>query len=122
VARLARRKAKELGLDIDALLWDVVMAMLLNGACGDTKSAKLAYDMLGEQAPAGPLVTIDATQRLPQAPLIDVGPDGAPPLGEHLRRLLAIAEERGLTGLANAHPAQVIEHIAKKNAVDELLS
>lgn len=125
VAALAKRKAAELGIDLDCLVWDVVSAMLLNAACGDTRAAKVVFDILGEQASRGPLVAIglDGGGRVPQVPpLLEAGADGAPSLGEHLKRLVAIAEERGLADLADAHPAAVIATIANRSAEEELLS
>ena len=125
VAALAKRKAAELGIDLDCLVWDVVSAMLLNAACGDTKAAKIVFDILGEQAPKGPLVAvgIDGGGVVPQAPpILAAGDDGAPSLGEHLKRLVAIAEERGLTDLTNANPAEVVATIAHRRADEEFLS
>ena len=123
VAALAKRKAKELDIDLDELLWDVILAMLLKAACGDTKAAKVVFDMLGEQAPKGPIIAIDASGHVPQAPpLFTAGADGAPTLGEHLKRLVAIAEERNLVGLLDARPADVVAKIANRSAEEELLS
>lgn len=126
VAALARRKAKEMGLDLDGLLWDVAFAMLVLGSCGNVKAAKLAYEMLGEQEVKGPLINIDARSRVPEAPpLSKAGADGAPPLGEHLRLLALIAKERGLVDLAelvDVHPVDVVATIINRSAVEELLS
>jgi len=44
----------------------------------------------------GPLISIDARGRVPEAPPLISGVSGAPSLGEHLKRLAAIAKERGL--------------------------
>lgn len=126
LAAIAKRKAKEKGLDIEALVWDVLYSMLIMGACGDTKAAKVAFDALGEVEAKGPLVNIDATGtggRVPQAPpFVAAGVDGAPSLGEHMARLAAIIEERGLATLAGATPAKVVEIIAHRTAEEELLS
>lgn len=118
VARLAKRYCRELGLDVEALLAEVVLAMLYQGACGDTAAAKLAFDMLGEKEPSGPLVAvgIGLSGRLPQPPALLAGADGAPPLSEHLERLIAIAEERGLVNLQGKHPAKIVRAIAEREA------
>jgi hypothetical protein len=125
VPALAKRKAEELGLDLKDLVWEVVLAMLYKGACGDVPAAKLVHDLLGEQEPSGPLVAIGIGNeaRVPQAPpLYGSGGDGAPPIGEHLKRLAAIIEERGLATADDMHPAEVVATIANRSAEEELLS
>lgn len=123
VPKLARIKAKELGLDVEVLLWDVVLSMLYKGAMGDVPAAKLSYEMLGMQDAKTSLIAIGLGGNVPEAPpLTQSGSDGAPPFGEHLKRLLAIAEERGLTDIIDLHPADVIDTLAEKQSLDDLLS
>ena len=43
-----------------------------------------------------PLISIDARGQVPQPPPLEPGKDGAPSFSEHLRRLSAIAKDRGL--------------------------
>lgn len=123
VPALMKRYCRELGMDVEALLADVGLAMLYNGACGDVAAARLAFDMLGEKEPSGPLVAIGVLNgRLPQPPALTPGADGAPALSEHLHRLIIIAEERGLADLSGRHPKEVLRAIAERAAEAELLS
>lgn len=124
VPRLAKRYCSELGMDVEALLAEVVLAMLYQGACGDVASARLAFDMLGQKEPSGPLVAvgIGLGGRVPQPPDVASGANGAPALSEHLERLIAIAEERGLVDLRGKHPAKMLRAIAEQQAERELLS
>ena len=47
-------------------------------------------------------IGIDAGGKVPEPPpLIEAGVDGAPPLGEHISRLLSIAKERGLADVSS---------------------
>ena len=51
-------------------------------------------------------IGIDASNTVPQPPpLSEAGSDGAPPLAEHLKRLVSIAGERGLAGIAEILPS-----------------
>lgn len=124
VPRLARRYCSELGMDVEALLAEVVLAMLYQGACGDVAAARLAFDMLAQKEPSGPLVAvgIGLGGRMPQPPALVTGHDGAPALSEHLERLIAIAEERGLVDLKGKHPAKMLRAIAEQQAERDLLS
>ena len=123
VPKLMRRYCRELGLDVEALLADVGLAMLYKGACGDVAAARLAVDMLGETEPSGPLVAVGILNgRMPQPPALAPGADGAPALSEHLQRLIVIAEERGLADLSGRHPKEVLRAIAERAAEAELLS
>lgn len=124
VARLAKRYCRELGMDVEALLAEVVLAMLYNGACGDVAAARLAFDMLAVKEPSGPLVAIGIGlgDRVPQPPALTPGANGAPALSEHLERLIAIAEERGLVDLRGKHPAKILRAIAEREAEKDLLS
>lgn len=124
VPRLVRRYCRELGMDVETLLAEVALAMLYGGACGDVAAARLAFDMLAQKEPSGPLVAvgIGLGGRLPQPPALIAGVDGAPALSEHLERLIAIAEERGLVDLRGKHPAKILRAIAEREAEKDLLS
>jgi len=122
LVKLARAKCKELGLNLEAMLWDVLFAMLLKGACGDTKAASLVLDRFAGVIERGPLVALNFAERVPQAPPLVSDGRGAPTLNEHLERLVMIANERGLTELEGLKPAQVIDTIAERHAIDALLS
>ena len=110
---LARRKSEEHGLNLDELMWDVMLITLLNGAKGCVKSAALAHKMLCEQEPKGPMIAIgiNATNGIPQPPPLKSLDNGAPALGEHLKRLVAIAKQRGLADLIAAEPVDVVTTI-----------
>jgi hypothetical protein len=116
VALLARRKAKEYGLDLDTLMWDVVLAMLLKGANGDVSAAALAHKMLGELEPKGPALAIGISTGggAPEPPALRARANGAPPLDEHLRRLVAIARERGLADIVDAEPVDAVTTIINR--------
>ncbi len=126
IARMARRKAAELGLDVDELVFDVVLTMLLNGARGDTKAAKLALDWLGQQDPAGPLVEVNVGNfGTPQVPPLETVEGGPTSLSVQLKALVRIAEERKLIDFLGATPAQVVEQVANRKHradLDDLLS
>lgn len=124
VPKLMRRYCRELGLDAEVLLAEVGLAMLYQGACGDTAAARLAFDMLAVKEPTGPLVAvgIGLGGRVPQPPDVTPGSNGAPALGEHLELLIKIAEERGLVDLRGRHPAKILRAIAERKAEEDLLS
>ena len=121
VPRGMRRYCRNLGLDVEVLMAEVALAMLYQGACGDTAAARLAHDMLGMKEPSGPLVAvgIGLGAGVPQPPALVAGVDGSPPLSEHLERLVAIAQERGLVDLKGQHPAKMVKAIAEKHAAEK---
>ena len=79
----------------DALAAKIVAFMLRDPG----KAQSLISDMMDrDEGPVekSPLISIDARGQVPQPPPLEPGKDGAPSFGEHLRRLSAIAKERGL--------------------------
>ena len=124
VPKLMRRYCEERGMDVEALLAEVALAMLYNGACGDVAAARLAYEMLGKQEPKGPQVAIGIGASAPQLPPLE-GNQDTPALSEHLVKLQRIAEERGLTDLVAKHPRDVAitvaERVQERDEIAELL-
>ena len=79
----------------DALAAKIVAFMLRDPG----KAQSLISDMMDrDEGPVekSPLISIDARGQVPQPPPLEPGKDGAPSFSEHLRRLSAIAKERGL--------------------------
>jgi hypothetical protein len=128
LVKLARRKAKEFGLDLEGLVWDALFAMLVKASCGDTKAAALILDRFAGAVDRGPLINLElGAGAIPQAPPVTADGTGAPTLAEHLERLVTIARERGtqLGALADLKPAEVVVKIAEDKAAaaaEELLS
>ena len=100
-ARIRNKLLEEIGGGMnghqlaDALAAKIVAFMLRDPG----KAQSLISDMMDrDEGPVekSPLISIDARGQVPQPPPLEPGKDGAPSFSEHLRRLSAIAKERGL--------------------------
>lgn len=123
IARVVRREAERIGVDIDELLLEAMLAMLWRAACGDVECAKVAFAQLGELEQKGPLVGINIGDRVPELPPATASPRQPVTLAEHLDKLTELARERGLHKLGeDLKPAEVVVEIAESRARAELLS
>lgn len=96
---IARRRAREEGLDLRAELWRVVLVLLRAAQEGDTTAAKLVLDRLAGPVEKGTELSVSVSQITGPVP---------PPVGDlpaYARELARLAEKFSAPQVAKPEPA-----------------